>query len=146
VACDVSTAVHARASVSAYHMAEACDVTLALDDDDEDRLNERLRVPVLARADGAWLDMGAGLARAENISSLGSRLTSPGVAATACANCASRAPARASAAASCAESTTTLSKEPTPAATPHSLTGIEAYHPARPAEGVRSSVRAQRPG
>jgi hypothetical protein len=120
VACDVSTAVHARASVSAYHIAEACDVTLALDDDDEDRLDERLRVPVLARADGAWLGMGAGLARAENISSLGSRLTSPSVAATACASCASRASARASAAASCAESTTTLSKEPTPAAAPPS--------------------------
>jgi hypothetical protein len=62
--------------------------------------------------------MGAGLARAENTSSSGSSLTSPGVAATVYAICAPRAPARASVTASCAQSSATSSTRPFPAGAP----------------------------
>jgi hypothetical protein len=63
----------ARASGSTYHKAEAY-APRSLFCDDEDTREERLGVPVLAGADGD-LDLGAGLERAENISSSGSRLT-----------------------------------------------------------------------
>jgi hypothetical protein len=62
--------------------------------DDQDTLDERLRVRVLAGADGAWLRIDAGLARAENTSSSGSSLTSPDVSATVCASCTPSAPVR----------------------------------------------------
>jgi hypothetical protein len=118
VACDVSTAVERSNVGSAYLRPSLALLRALFCDDDEDRLDERLRVPVLARADGAWLGMGAGLARAENISSLSSRLTRPGVSATAYASCVPRTPACASAAASCAWSTISSSAGLTPAVTP----------------------------
>jgi hypothetical protein len=61
---------------------------------DQDTLDERLRVRMLAGADGAWLGIGAGLARAENISSSGSSLTSPDVSATVRTSCGPSAPVR----------------------------------------------------
>jgi hypothetical protein len=60
---------------------------------DQDTLDERLRVRVLAGADGAWPGIGPGLARAENTSS-GSSLTIPDVAATVRASCGPSAPVR----------------------------------------------------
>jgi hypothetical protein len=113
VACDISIAVHGRTSCSAYHKAETCGVTPPL----QDTLNERLRVSVLAGADGA-LDSVAGLEHAENIPSLSSSSARPGVSAMACAECVPRAPVCASAAASYAWSTATSSTWPTSAATP----------------------------
>jgi hypothetical protein len=61
---------------------------------DQDTLDERLRVRALAGADGAWLGIGVGLARAESTSCSGSSLTSPVVAATVRASCAPSAPVR----------------------------------------------------
>jgi hypothetical protein len=62
--------------------------------DDQDTLDERLRVPVLAEAETTWLGMGTGLACAENTSSSGSSVMSPDVATTVRASCAPSAPVR----------------------------------------------------
>jgi hypothetical protein len=59
---------------------------------DQDAIDERLRVRVLAGADGAWLGIGAG--SAQNSSSSASSLTSPDVSVTVRASCAPSAPVR----------------------------------------------------
>jgi hypothetical protein len=112
---------NARASVSAYHKAEACGATLAL-------LRRRrhagraLGVPVLAGADGAWLGVGAGLARVENISSLVEEAGRRGHGLHELLADGARVRLGV---ASCARSTIISSSGPTPAATPPSSTGMD---------------------